>query len=66
MPNNTRGWARRKIDMSKGNLETGIIHLLEVLQIYMEPHPEIATPIDEVMTVMQTLQETLDHIKELI
>lgn len=52
MPRNTREWAKRKISMSAGNLDTAGMHLEEVSRVYKEQHPEISRTISKLQEMI--------------
>ncbi len=52
MPRNTREWAKRKISMTAGNLDTAGLHLEEVRQKYQEHHPEISRTISSLQEML--------------
>ena len=66
MPNNTRGWARRRFDQINGNYEVALQYMLELYQIYNEPHPEIGSNIELLRDLTVECQKLSEKIKELI
>lgn len=46
MPANTRIWARREITASSNNIQSAQTHLLKVINLYIDEHPEIAGPLE--------------------
>lgn len=63
MPRTTREWARRKLDMAVNNLEWVDRHLLEVIDVYLEAHPEIAAPLEQATQAGDMLKTLLLQIK---
>lgn len=63
MPNNTRQWAHRKIDMANGNLKTAGCHLLEIAEVYQNNHPEIADQYKMINITLVEISDILDKIK---
>lgn len=64
MPRNTREWALRKLDMVKGNFETSQRHMLEVIDKYIEVHPEVAAPLDALVKAVDALKENVQIIRD--
>ena len=64
MPRNTREWAHRGLKNSRGNIEWALKHLLDVYNVYLPEHPEIAEPVNTVMEALDMLQETIIKIEE--
>ncbi len=63
MPRSTREWAIRKMDMSEGNLNWAISHLVEVCETYADDHPEIAVPMLEYINAMQLIQKAIVKVR---
>lgn len=63
MPRTTREWARRKLDMALNNLDWVDRHLLEVVDVYLEAHPEIAAPLEQATQVSGMLKQLLLTVK---
>ncbi len=66
MPRNTREWAHRKLDMVTGNLETGQCHCLEIIDKYIDQHPEIASPLNDVVQALDIIKPLLTAVKRTI
>lgn len=66
MPRNTREWALRKLDAAANNLEWSQKHLLEIVDKYIEPHPEIAAPIHALSETLAALQEAIKQAKAML
>lgn len=66
MPNNTRGWARRKFEMVSKLCDNQLAHLAEVIAIYEGPHPEIAAAVQELGDIIAEIPAMAEKVKELI
>lgn len=64
MPRNTREWAMRKVDMASGNLEVSRRHLTEVIETYIDPHPEVAHPLVVAFEAIQEIEALLRKARE--
>ena len=60
MPANTRIWARREINAASNNIHSSQTHLLKVINLYIDDHPEIAGPLQ---LGVENLDEIIDLIK---
>ncbi len=60
MPSNTRTWSRREITATVGNIQAAQTHLLKVVNIYIDEHPEIAGPLE---LASESLEEVINMIK---
>jgi len=63
MPRNTREWARRKLDESVQNLSWGEHHLMGIVEVYEERHPEIATPLVQCVQFIEAIKGQIEKIK---
>lgn len=63
MPNNTRQWAHRKIDMANGNLKTSGCHLLEIAEVYQDQHSDLADQFKMINMTLVELSDMLDKLK---
>lgn len=45
MPRTTREWALRKMDAAEKNIVWSQTHLANVIERYLETHPEVAGPL---------------------
>ena len=66
MPNNTRGWARRKLEMVAGLCGNQLAHLEDILLVYEKPHPQIAEAIHLLGEVIAEIPDMAEKVKELI
>ncbi len=60
MPANTRIWARREITASVNNISSAQQHLLKVINVYIDDHPEIAGPLE---LTIESLDELINMIR---
>jgi hypothetical protein len=66
MPRSTREWALRKLDMSINNLEWCDKHLLEVVEKYLDVHPEIAAPLSMITEITESVKTLITSVREKI
>ncbi len=66
MASQTRVWARRKLDMVKGNCDTAINHLFEISNTYHEREPEIASKMITISAAFNELKKGIEDIKDLV
>jgi len=64
MPRSTREWAKRKIDSADGNLTWVITHMDEVIGVYIDEHPDIALPLEQIKQVCTELRNTLIQVRK--
>ena len=64
MPRNTREWAKRELDATKGNFEWIETQLLRVVDAYVEKHPEVAGPLLAIRDVLEQCQESVSTIEK--
>ena len=63
MPRNTREWALRELQYAVNNLDWTVTHLASVAKTYEELHPEISTPLLEVIVICKELQNMILKIR---
>lgn len=63
MPRNTREWAHRKIDSAMNNIDWAGKHINEVLEVYREQHPDIATDALVFLQAFGAMMDTLETFK---
>lgn len=63
MPRSEREWAHRKLDSVANLLENCQAHLIEVYEVYNEPHPEIGEPLADFIETLKMLVETINQFK---
>lgn len=64
MPRNTRDWAKRKLEMAIGNLDWAGSHLLEVIEVYQEHHPEVSEPLVIICQSLIEIQGLISKVRE--
>jgi len=63
MPRNTRQWARRELENSRKGIDWAGTHVHRVAELYRALHPEIANPLDECLSALMAVDETLLSIR---
>jgi hypothetical protein len=63
VPRNTREWAKRELDAANNNLDWAMRHLLSVASVYVEPHPEIGKPAEQLAESLVIMQETINQLR---
>ena len=61
----TRAAAFKQIESASGNLETYMMHLLNIKMIYEEVHPKIAAHAERLMVAATHLQEATNDYKRM-
>lgn len=59
----TRGWARRKIDMANGNLQTAFLHLKEIEETYEPTEKQIAKALSSQCEILILTAQGLETLK---
>lgn len=63
MPKSTRDWAIRHLDASCGNIDWALDKLVSVSKVYMDAHPEIAQPLDEIAAGLMVMRDTIQVVR---
>lgn len=66
MPRNTREWALRELDAACNNISWVEKHLLKVVDKYIELHPEIAYPLNQLLEVSAMLEDSIKSVRSSI
>lgn len=64
MAKTTRHWAKRKLEMAKGNIDNTGQHLFAVSEVYEANHPEISNKIIVAMAILAELEKIIDSINK--
>jgi hypothetical protein len=59
----TRHWAKRKLQMARGGIDTAGQHVYAVSATYKENHPEISDVLDSAMVVLAELDNIIQGIE---
>lgn len=66
MPRSTREWALRKLDAACNNIDWADKHLLEVIEKYLELHPEIAVPLEAITQLTESVKTLIQEVRSKI
>lgn len=66
MPRSTREWALRKLAMAVNNIDWADKHLLEVIEKYLDAHPEIAAPLEGITQLTETVKTLINGVRDKI
>lgn len=63
MPRSTREWAQRECDAAINNIQWADKHLLKIIDVYIEAHPEIAHPLSQLLEMNQMVCNAITEIR---
>lgn len=63
MPRSTREWAQRECDAAVNNIEWADKHLLKVIEVYLEDHPEIAAPLNDAVEATDLIIKLIQDVR---
>lgn len=64
MPRSTREWALRKLEQALGTLDWTGNHLIQVIEIYQEKHPEVSNPLNQVLEILLVADDLITHVRK--
>ena len=63
MPRSTREWAQRECDAAINNIEWADKHLLKIINVYLQDHPEIAHPLSQLIEMTEMVSNAIKEIR---
>lgn len=63
MPRNTREWAIRKMRYANHGLDGVAQHVMEVIELYDQPHPEVSEPLKAAIEMMKLIAPIFSKIE---
>lgn len=64
MPRTTREWAKRELTAAANNLDWCDKHLLAIIDVYLEEHPEVAEPLDQLLAASGLIKHAIRQLNE--
>lgn len=63
MPRSTREWAQRECDAAVNNIQWAQKHLLKMVEVYLDDHPEIAAPLNDAVEASDLIAKLIQDIR---
>lgn len=60
---NTRHWTLRKLESVLTNMDWVGTHVIDIIKVYEEQHPEISEALHDILNAMTVLYESVQKIK---